>query len=112
MLLKLGLLGRPEAPSNAWTDQRYKAGICPVVVDVTGSCQTTFNILPRPSPKMTVNGQAPSDADLLSLVSELTLEEKISLLGGKNIWETNAVERLNIPSLKVSNLLNKLLQSY
>jgi beta-glucosidase len=33
----------------------------------------------------------------------MTLEEKVSLLAGKNWWETVPIERLNIPSAKVSD---------
>ncbi|KAH7136306.1 glycoside hydrolase superfamily [Dactylonectria macrodidyma] len=47
--------------------------------------------------------QAPSDSDLLNLLSQLTTGEKISLLAGKNSWETPEIDRLNIPSLKVSD---------
>lgn len=43
----------------------------------------------------------PSDAELTRLVSELTSDEKVQLLAGKNVWETAGVERLGIPSLKV-----------
>lgn len=43
----------------------------------------------------------PTDQDLQSLVKQLTLDEKISLLAAKNVWETPAIDRLNIPSLKV-----------
>ncbi|KAL3469305.1 glycoside hydrolase superfamily [Aspergillus californicus] len=38
-----------------------------------------------------------------SLLTQLTLEEKILLLAGKNFWETHEIERLGIPSLKVSD---------
>jgi beta-glucosidase len=41
--------------------------------------------------------------DIKSLVSQLTTEEKASLLAGRDFWTTNPVERLNIPSLKVSD---------
>ncbi|KAJ1323420.1 beta-glucosidase [Microdochium nivale] len=41
--------------------------------------------------------------DVRDLLSKLTLEEKIGFLAGKNTWETHAVERLGIPSLKVSD---------
>ncbi|KAH8669749.1 glycoside hydrolase superfamily [Tricladium varicosporioides] len=37
------------------------------------------------------------------LIQQLTLEEKISLLSGANIWETAAIPRLNIPSLKTTD---------
>lgn len=37
-----------------------------------------------------------------SLLQELTIDEKIKLLSAKNIWETPEIERLGIPSLKVS----------
>lgn len=35
------------------------------------------------------------------VLSELTLEEKVKLLSGRDTWSTYAVERLNIPSLTV-----------
>lgn len=38
-----------------------------------------------------------------SLVSQLTLEEKVSLLAGKDFWQTHSVDRLNIPSMKTSD---------
>jgi len=34
-----------------------------------------------------------------SLISKMTLEEKAALVCGANFWETNAVERLDIPSV-------------
>jgi beta-glucosidase len=37
------------------------------------------------------------------LLSELTLEEKVSLLAGEDWWHVNAIERLGIPRLKVSD---------
>ncbi|TQS31910.1 hypothetical protein Golomagni_07793 [Golovinomyces magnicellulatus] len=48
-------------------------------------------------------GQKPSDAELQSLISQLTIDEKISMLAGKNTWETTDVPRLSIPSLKLSD---------
>lgn len=41
--------------------------------------------------------------DVESLIEELTLAEKISLLAGKNSWQTVDIERLNIPSVTVSD---------
>jgi beta-glucosidase len=37
------------------------------------------------------------------LIAELTLEEKVSLLAGEDWWHVNAIERLGIPQLKVSD---------
>ena len=41
--------------------------------------------------------------DIDKIVNELTLEEKISLLSGFNSWYTNKIERLDIPSIKMSD---------
>ncbi|KAL3450828.1 glycoside hydrolase superfamily [Aspergillus insuetus] len=41
--------------------------------------------------------------DLDALLSQLTLDEKILLLAGKNFWETHEIPRLSIPSLKVTD---------
>ena len=37
------------------------------------------------------------------LINDLTLEEKISLLSGFDAWQTNKVDRLGIPGLKMSD---------
>jgi beta-glucosidase len=37
------------------------------------------------------------------LLAELTVEEKVSLLAGEDWWHVNAIERLGIPQLKVSD---------
>jgi len=41
--------------------------------------------------------------DLSVLVDQMTLDEKIMMLAAKNIWETSSIDRLGIPSLKVSH---------
>ena len=41
--------------------------------------------------------------DIEKLVSELTLEEKASLLSGADFWHTKTVERLGIPAVMVSD---------
>ncbi|EQB55592.1 hypothetical protein CGLO_04458 [Colletotrichum gloeosporioides Cg-14] len=46
---------------------------------------------------------APSDKELLALLSQLTTAEKVLLLSGKSTWETPEIERLHVPSLKVSD---------
>lgn len=43
------------------------------------------------------------DFDVDSVISELTLEEKASLLSGLDVWRTKPVDRLGIPSIKVSD---------
>ena len=42
-------------------------------------------------------------AEIKELVSKMTLEEKASLLSGKDAWSTVAIPRLNIPSINVSD---------
>ncbi|RAK89705.1 glycoside hydrolase [Aspergillus costaricaensis CBS 115574] len=37
------------------------------------------------------------------LLQSLTLEEKVALLAGKNMWETINIDRLHIPSLKMTD---------
>ncbi|KAK7060136.1 hypothetical protein VNI00_000900 [Paramarasmius palmivorus] len=43
------------------------------------------------------------DADISELVSKLTLDEKISLLGAPDWWNTMPVERLEIPSIRMTD---------
>jgi beta-glucosidase len=38
-----------------------------------------------------------------SLIKQMTLEEKVLLLAGKDFFHTNAIERLGIPSIKVTD---------
>ena len=37
------------------------------------------------------------------LIEQLTLKEKIQILSGYDAWYTHKIERLNIPSLKMSD---------
>jgi beta-glucosidase len=39
--------------------------------------------------------------DIGAILSQLTLEEKVSLLAGKNFWETVDIPEKGIPSVKV-----------
>lgn len=41
--------------------------------------------------------------DIPALVSQLTFQEKISLLAGKDFWSTHGVDRINVPAMKVSD---------
>lgn len=43
------------------------------------------------------------DASIPELVQRLTLDEKISLLAGPNWWNTSAIERLDIPAVRMSD---------
>ncbi|MEA3441038.1 MAG: glycoside hydrolase family 3 N-terminal domain-containing protein [Chloroflexota bacterium] len=44
-----------------------------------------------------------TDQFIDSLLNQLTLKEKISLLAGADLWNTAPVERLGIPGIKVSD---------
>lgn len=41
--------------------------------------------------------------DIKALISQMTLEEKASLLGGADFWHTKAVERLGIPQFMLAD---------
>lgn len=43
------------------------------------------------------------DADITKLAEQLTSEEAIALLGAPSWWDTNKIERLNIPSIRMSD---------
>ena len=43
------------------------------------------------------------DASIPCLVTKLTIDEKISLLGAPNWWNTSAIERLEIPAVRMSD---------
>ncbi len=44
-----------------------------------------------------------SETSIESLLNEMTVEEQISLLAGRDFWTTVPIERLHIPSVKVSD---------
>ena len=44
-----------------------------------------------------------SESKIEALVDALTVEEQVSLLAGKDFWTTVPIERLGIPSIKVSD---------
>lgn len=51
-----------------------------------------------------MTGRSPFlSADIDELVSKLTIEEKIRLLGAPNWWNTNKIERLDVPSVRMSD---------
>src|SRR5438132_9235452 len=41
--------------------------------------------------------------DVEDLLSQMTMQEKVTMLAGTNMWYTAPVERLGIPSLKMSD---------
>ena len=44
-----------------------------------------------------------SESKIVALVDAMTVEEQVSLLAGKDFWTTVPIERLGIPSIKVSD---------
>jgi beta-glucosidase len=42
------------------------------------------------------------DKCIEALVSQLTLEEKLSLMAGASTWRTTAIPHLGIPNMKVN----------
>ncbi|MFC1525996.1 glycoside hydrolase family 3 N-terminal domain-containing protein, partial [Candidatus Latescibacterota bacterium] len=45
----------------------------------------------------------PLDTRVAELLGRLTLEEKISLLSGRDMWHTRAIERLGVPSIRMTD---------
>lgn len=43
----------------------------------------------------------PDPIDVARAINDLSLEEKIKILAGKDTWSTHSIERLNIPSITV-----------
>lgn len=43
------------------------------------------------------------NADVDELVSKLSLDEKVLLLGAPNWWNTNKIERVGVPSVRMSD---------
>ena len=43
------------------------------------------------------------DINVEALLSELTNQEKVSLLSGSDFWHTTAIERVGLPSIRVSD---------
>jgi beta-glucosidase len=50
-----------------------------------------------------MNNTLEKQSRIESLLAQLTLPEKVSLMAGANFWETVAIPRLGIPSIKVSD---------
>ena len=51
----------------------------------------------------TAGGSALVESDIRRIVVQMTLEEQVSLLAGGTFWRTVPVERLGVPSIKVSD---------
>lgn len=57
---------------------------------------------------MTVNGHAANPAELAELwarekLAQMTLEEKVLLLCGQDLWRTNPIPRLGVSRIKTSD---------
>ncbi|MCL2037127.1 MAG: hypothetical protein FWG83_07085, partial [Oscillospiraceae bacterium] len=44
-----------------------------------------------------------SNPKIKEIMSQMTLEEKVSLLSGADYWHTKAIERLGIPALSMAD---------
>lgn len=44
------------------------------------------------------------NVDIDDLIDQLSVEEKINLLGAPNWWSTTAVDRLDIPSVRMRSV--------
>ncbi len=53
--------------------------------------------------KVEISAGSDPEARIEALLQAMTLEEKVSLLAGTDMWSTAAVERLGIPAIKVSD---------
>jgi len=69
-----------------------------IILSITACALLICNIAFSGEP---VNNQTLDKAK--NLLNQLTLAEKISLLSGKNGWSTKEIERLSIPSLRVTD---------
>ena len=49
------------------------------------------------------SGSSSLDSRVESLVSQLTVKEKVALLSGRDAWNTAPIERLGIPSLTMTD---------
>src|SRR5262245_20588109 len=49
------------------------------------------------------NGERSDGTDFDALVASLTLDEKVALLAGEDLWSTVAIERLGIPKITVTD---------
>ena len=50
-----------------------------------------------------MDSQTPQARDVRALVRQMTLEEKASLLSGRDFWTTKPIERLGIPSVMMTD---------
>ncbi|KAL1890754.1 hypothetical protein Sste5346_008079 [Sporothrix stenoceras] len=53
--------------------------------------------------KLTLRDKSVEVVDVQEILGQLTLEEKVSLLAGHGLWRTAPIERLGIPSVKVTD---------
>ncbi|MGO7321955.1 glycoside hydrolase family 3 C-terminal domain-containing protein [Rhizobium ruizarguesonis] len=45
----------------------------------------------------------PSDADIRTLVDQMTVTEKVELLSGRGLWKTASIKRLDVPSIVMTD---------
>jgi len=65
---------------------------------MTKTLKRTFFATPATASRTTHN-----DFDVEDVLSQLNIDEKISLLSGADLWHTASIPRLNIPAIRVSD---------
>jgi beta-glucosidase len=50
-----------------------------------------------------LRSQAVETSSLDDLIAQMTIEEKVAILSGTNLWYTHAIERLGIPAVKMTD---------
>jgi beta-glucosidase len=66
----------------------------------------TFNPMAAPLPTAGTVGPAKTvhaDFDVDTVLAQLTLDEKISLISGTDPWHTAAIPRLGVPQIRVTD---------
>jgi beta-glucosidase len=72
-------------------------------VSVTAVTETNAPAAVPAAPPLYLDPAQPVDARVEDLLGKMTLEEKLSYIGGKNDFYIGAIPRLNVPSIKMSD---------
>jgi beta-glucosidase len=89
----------PDPPCSTMATEETTRGKNAVAADATAQGRIS-------PPKVDRDGPDPNDAvdaTVRALVDGMTLEEKIATLSGGSMWTTRGIERLGLPSLRLSD---------